>query len=47
MAEPKTKVTDKNPKDFLNTVEPEQKRTDGFTLLELFQKITGEQAVMW
>ena len=47
MAEPKTKVTNTNPKDFLNTVEPEQKRKDGFTLLELFQKITGEQAVMW
>jgi Domain of unknown function (DU1801) len=25
----------------------EQKRLDSFTLLELFQKITGEKAVMW
>ena len=47
MAEPKTKATDKNPKDFLNTIEPEQKRNDGFTLLEMFQKVTGEKAVMW
>jgi hypothetical protein len=47
MAEPKTKVTDQDPKDFLNTIEPEQKRADGFTLLEMFQKITGEKAVIW
>ena len=47
MAEPKTKATDKNPKDFLNTIEPEQKRRDGFTLLELFQKVTREKPVMW
>ena len=47
MAEPKTKATDKNPKDFLNTIEPEQKRKDGFTLLELFQKVTREKPVMW
>ena len=47
MAEPKTKATDKNPKDFLNTIEPEQKRKDGFTVLELFQKVTREEPVMW
>lgn len=47
MAEPKTKVTDKNPKDFLNTIEPEQKRADGFTLLKMFEDITKEKAVMW
>ena len=47
MAEPKTKVTDQNPKDFLSKVEPEQKRLDSFALLDLFQKITGEKAVMW
>ncbi len=27
--------------------EPEEKRRDSFTLLELMQKITGESAVMW
>ena len=47
MAELKTKVTAQNPKDFLNTIEPEEKRKDSFTLLEMFQKITGEPPVMW
>lgn len=47
MAELKTKPTNQNPKDFLNTIEPEEKRRDGFTLLEMFQKITGEIARMF
>lgn len=47
MAEPKTKATDQNPKDFLATVEPAEKRADSLVLLELFQKITGEKPVMW
>ena len=47
MAELKTKITNQNPKDFLNTITPEQKRIDGFALLEMFQKVTGEKAVMW
>ena len=47
MAELKTKATKQNPKDFLNTVEPEGKRNDGLALLAMFQKITGEKAVMW
>lgn len=47
MSEPKTKVTSRNPKDFLNTIEPEQKRKDGFALLDMFEKVTGEKAVMW
>lgn len=47
MAEPKTKVTNQNPKDFLNSIEPEQKKLDSFTLLEMFEKVTGEKAVMW
>lgn len=47
MAEPKTKVTVQDPKDFLNTIEPEQKKKDSFVLLEMFEKITGEKAVMW
>lgn len=45
--EPKTKVTTQDPKEFLNTIEPEQKRTDSFTLLKMFEKVTGEKAVMW
>lgn len=47
MAEPKTQVTTQDPKDFLNTIEPEEKRKDAFMLLELFKKVTGEKAVMW
>lgn len=47
MAELKTKATTQNVRDFLNNVEPEGKRKDGFALLELFEKITGERAVIW
>ena len=47
MAEPKTKPTKESVKDFLNKVEPEQKRQDSFTLLQMFEEITGEKAVMW
>jgi hypothetical protein len=35
------------PQDFLNVIEPEQKRADSFTLLAMFERITGEKAVMW
>lgn len=47
MAELKTKQTNQPPEDFLKTIEPEEKRQDGFALLELFKKVTGEKAVMW
>lgn len=47
MVEPKTKVTTQSPKDFLNTIEPEQKRKDSLVLLNIFEKVTGEKAVMW
>jgi hypothetical protein len=47
MSEPKTKVTNQDPKDFLSTIEPDSKRSDSFILLEMFQKITGEKPVMW
>lgn len=47
MAEPKTKATTLTATDFLQTIEPEQKRKDSFALLELFQKVTGEKPVMW
>jgi len=47
MAELKTKTTTQSPKDFLNSVEPEEKKNDAFTLLEMFEKVTGETAVMW
>jgi hypothetical protein len=47
MAELKTKATTQSAREFLNTIEPAEKRKDGFALLELFQKVTGEKAVMW
>ena len=47
MAELKTKVTKQRPEDFLKLIEPQQKREDGFVLLDLFKKVTGEDAVMW
>lgn len=47
MAELKTKATEQDPKEFLNTITLEQKKKDGFALLELFTKVTGEKAVMW
>src|SRR3954469_3500211 len=47
MAEPKTKATSQSVTSFLNTIEPAEKRADGFTLLDMFQKITGEKAVLW
>jgi hypothetical protein len=47
MADPKTKPTNQNPLDFLNAVEPEQRRKDGLVLLQMFEKATGEKGVMW
>jgi hypothetical protein len=47
MAEPKTKANNLDPKDFLNTIEPEQKKMDSLALLKIFEKVTGEKAVMW
>lgn len=47
MAEPKTKPTNEDPRDFLKTIEPEQKRIDSLKLLETFEKITGEKPKMW
>ena len=47
MAELKTQATNQDPKEFLKTIEPEQKRLDGLALLEIFGRVTGEKAVMW
>ncbi|MEX1247803.1 MAG: DUF1801 domain-containing protein [Anaerolineales bacterium] len=47
MAELKTKATKQNATDFLNSVEPEGKRQDSQTLLNIFRKATGEKPVMW
>lgn len=47
MAELKTKATTQDPREFLDAIEPEQKRKDAFMLLSLFTRITGEKPVMW
>ncbi|MEP2772409.1 MAG: DUF1801 domain-containing protein [Fulvivirga sp.] len=47
MAELKTKENDASVKDFINTVEDEQKRKDCFRLIDMMQDITGEEAKMW
>src|SRR6476620_4397896 len=47
MSEPKTKATKESVKEFLSKVEPEEKRQDSLVLLDMFQKLTGEKAVMW
>ncbi len=47
MAEPKTQATTASVRKFLESIEPAQKQEDAFRLLELFEKITGEKAVLW
>lgn len=47
MSELKTQPTSQDPREFLNSVEPTDKRADSFALLEMMERITGEQPVMW
>jgi hypothetical protein len=47
MSEPKTKPTAQDPREFLNAVEPREKRSDSFAILEMMERITGEKPVMW
>lgn len=47
MAEIKTKVTDASVEEFISGVENETRRKDGFTLLELYKRVTGQQPKMW
>lgn len=47
MAELKTKVNDASPEDFINGVEPERRRKDGFELLKMFKRATGLEPKMW
>lgn len=47
MAELKTKVNDGSVENFLNSVENDTRRADGFTLLEIFNRATGEKPKLW
>lgn len=47
MSNLKTKPEKTDPKDFIASVESNQKRRDAEKLLEIMTKITGEKPVMW
>ncbi len=47
MAEPKTEVTGASVEDFINSVENERRRKDGFVLLKMFKRVTGLEPKMW
>lgn len=47
MSENKTRPTNQDVIDFLNSVEHKTRRGDSFVLLEMMEEITGEDAVMW
>ncbi len=43
----KTKPTAESVEDFINKVPQEQKRKDGFILLEMMKKASGDEPVLW
>jgi hypothetical protein len=43
----KTRLNDASVEDFINSVPDETRRGDGFVLLKMFTKITGEKPKMW
>lgn len=45
--ENKTQLSKASVEDYLNTVEPLQKREDCFQLLHLMEKLVGEKAKLW
>ncbi len=47
MSENKTQPSVIDPRDFLSTVQPERRREDGFSLLDLFSETTRWQPRMW
>ncbi len=47
MAENKTKATAASVSKFIDQVENEQKRNDAITLVDIFEKLTGEKGKMW
>ena len=47
MAELKTKVTNASVQDFINSVENETRRQDGFELLKIYKRVTGLEPKMW
>jgi hypothetical protein len=47
MAAPKTRPTDQDVTAFLDAVEPQRRRDEGFVLRDLMERVTGQPAVMW
>lgn len=47
MSEAKTVPTGQSVAEFLDAAEPAGRREDGFVLRELFDRVTGTDAVMW
>ena len=47
MAELKTKATTNSVKNFLNTIDDEQKRADCFTIVQTMETVTKSTAKMW
>lgn len=47
MAELKTKPTENDVVEILNTVENETKRADSFKVLDIMRDVTGHDPVMW
>ena len=47
MADVKTKLNEQSVEDFLNKIEDETTRQDGFTLVKLMEKVSGEPPKMW
>src|SRR5688572_2935035 len=45
--EVKTRLTTASVDDFFNGVGDERRRADAFKVLEIFRRVTGEEAVMW
>ena len=46
-AENKTNATKASVKDYINAVEHDIRRQDGFAMLEMTSRITGTKPVMW
>jgi hypothetical protein len=47
VAENKTKVTDVHPRDFIRTVDSDEKRKDSEELVKLMSELTGQPPRMW
>lgn len=43
----KTSKNEKNPREYIESIEKEQLKTDCLELLDLFEKVTGMEAKMW